>query len=196
MTQYYYLVASLPLLFFDDPPPFSSQNWLEACREQVAKEDCALLERISFTQLQSGPGDHPVWETYAAWETALRNEIALQRAQRMNVSADSYLRDAPFFTILGTAVKEALNAATPKAVELALDRLRWSQLEELEAKTQFDLGRLIVYRLKLLILERKQLFRPEAGLESFREIYTQVLDSAAEWTNPDGRSDDTEKRHD
>ena len=51
MTQYYYLVASLPLLLFGDPPPFSSRAWLDMCREQVAEGDHALLSRISFDAL-------------------------------------------------------------------------------------------------------------------------------------------------
>ncbi len=59
-------------------------------------------------------------------------------------------------------------------------------LEELETGTQFDLGRLIVYRLKLLLLERKDQFRPEPGLESFAESYARVLDDAAAWTSAAG----------
>ena len=55
MTQYYYLVASLPLLLFDDPPPFSSPAWMEMCREQLAKADHALLFRISFDALRPAP---------------------------------------------------------------------------------------------------------------------------------------------
>ena len=87
--------------------------------------------------------------------------------KRLGLNPDPFLREAPFYTGLPAMVKEALSAGTPKAVETALDRRRWSYLEELETGTQFDLGRLIVYRLKLLLLERKSQFRPEPGLESF-----------------------------
>ncbi len=196
MTQYYYLVASLPLLFFDDTPPFNSQSWLDQCREQMSNYDFNQLARISFTQLDPKSGDHPVWRAYCEWETALRNELAQQRAQRLNRNADPFIRKAPFYSSLSTQVKEVLNAGTPKAVENGLDRMRWAYLDELEAATQFDLGRLIIYRLKLLILERKHHFRPEPGLESFRKTYIQVIDSAAEWTTVTDSADDTEKRHD
>ena len=179
MTQHYYLVASLPMLFFDGAPPFSSPDWLEMCREHLAADDFALLFRISFNTLGHQPGDHDVWQAYSSWETALRNELALQRAQRLGLDPAPFLRDARFYTDLPAAVKEALGAGTPKAVETALDRRRWSYLEELEAGTQFDLGRLIVYRLKLMLLERKSQFRPEPGLESFRQEYSRVLGSAA-----------------
>ncbi len=94
---------------------------------------------------------------------------------------------------LPALVKEALAAGTPWAVETALDRRRWSYLDELEAGTQFDLGRLVAYRLKLLLLERKALFRPEPGRRSFAEGYARVLGDAAAWTSAAGQPTATEK---
>lgn len=196
MTQYYYLVASLPLLFFAAAPPFNSQAWLDLCREQVSADDHALLARIVFEALSPRPGDHAVWHAYASWETALRNELALQRAQKLGLNADPFLREAPFYTDLSAIVKEALSSGTPKAVETALDSRRWAYLEEIETGTQFDLGRLIVYRLKLLLLERKNQFRPGPGLESFTKEYLGVLDDASAWTNVASPQLNTEKRND
>ena len=181
LTQYYYLVASLPMLFFAAAPPFTSQVWLALCREQIAEDDFALLSWITFNTLNPRPGDHAVWQAYASWETALRNELAVQRSPRLNLPPDPFLRDAPFYTDLSAMVKEALDAGTPKAVESALDHRRWSYLEELQTGTQFGLGHLIVYRLQLLLLERNSQFRPETGRKSFRREYTGVLDNAAAW---------------
>jgi hypothetical protein len=188
LTQHYYLVSSLPLLLFDDPPPFSSTAFLQMCREQVAPGDHALLFRISFAALQARPGDPSAWSAYSAWETALRDELAVQRAQRLGVSPNPFLREAPFYVGLPALVKEALGAGTPRSIEAALDRKRWSYLEELEAGTQFGLGRLVAYRLKLLLLERKALFRPEPGRRSFTEGYAGVLGDAAAWTSTAGQA--------
>ncbi len=182
MTQYYYLVASLPLLLFGDPPPHSSRAWLDICREQVAEGHHALLSRISFDALVTRRSDPAVWQAYSSWETALRNELAVQRAQSLDISPDPFMREASFYPGMSAMVKETLGAGTPLAVETALDRRRWSRLEELEAGTQFDLGRLVVYRLKLLLLERRARFRPEPGRESFTGEYARILDSAAAWT--------------
>jgi hypothetical protein len=175
LTQYYYLVASLPLLLFEDSPPLASPAWLEMCREQVAESDYSLLSRISFDELMPRRDDPAAWRAYSAWETALRNELAVQRAQRLGLSPEPFLRQTSFFPGMPALVKEALGAGTPKAVETALDRRRWSYLEELETGTQFDLGRLVVYRLKLLLLERKDKFRPGPGRESFNKSYARVL---------------------
>lgn len=192
MTQYYYLVASLPLLLVDGPPPLGSPAWLELCREQVSADDYALLSRISFDALGVRPGDPDAWCDYSSWETALRDELAAQRAQRLGLDPAPFLRPAPFYAGLPLVVKEALAAGTPLAVEIALDRRRWSRLEELEVGTQFDMGRLVVYRLKLLLLERKNRFRPKPGRESFAREYAGILDSAA----PSPPDTNTERQHD
>jgi hypothetical protein len=196
LTQYYYLVASLPMLFFEAAPPFSSHAWLESCREQLTKDDYALLSRVSLDALGPQPGDSAAWRIFSSWETSLRNELARHRAQRLGRDPEPFLRDAPFFAGLPAVVKQALGAGTPKAVEIALDRERWSYLEELETGTQFDLDRLIVYRLKLQLLERKERFRPKPGRESFWREYDRVLENAAVWASAASSPPDTEKRND
>ncbi len=183
MTQYYYLVASLPMLRSDDPPPLPSPAFLELCREQAAAADHALLTRISLAALEFLPGDPAVWKEYASWETALRDELAVLRGQQLGLDPAPFLRVAPFVAGLTALAREALGAGTPGEVEAALDRRRWSRLDELEAGTQFGLGRLVVYRLKLLLLERRQRFQPEPGRKAFTSEFSRILDGAAAWTN-------------
>jgi hypothetical protein len=187
LTQYYYLVASLPMLSFEGPRPFDSPTWLEMCREQVSPDDHAMLARISFSALNALPGDHPVWLAYASWETALRDELAGQRALLLGLDPAPFFRDAPFYAGLAAQVKEMLGAGTPDTVETALDRRRWACLEELES-SQFDLGRLVVFRLKLLLLERRSQFLPKPGLDSFTKTYARVLDQTADWAGTSGQA--------
>ncbi len=175
MTQYYYLVASLPMLMADGPPPLDSPALLRLCHEHVVAADFALLSRITLAELDVRPGDPGVWRDYSGWETALRNELARQRAQRLGLDPEPFLRPAPFRAGLPLVVKEALASGSPLASETALDRRRWSCLEELETGTQFGLDRLIVYRLKLLLLERRSRWRPEPGRKAFAAEYARIL---------------------
>jgi hypothetical protein len=184
------------MLFFEEAPPFTSAAWLDLCREHVSQGDHSLLARITFHDLRTRPGDPEIWEDYSSWETALRNELAVQRAQKLGLSPDPFLRRARFHSGLPVVVKDILAAGTPMAVETELDHRRWSRLDELEAGTQFDVGRLVVYRLKLLLLERRNRFRPETGREAFVQEYTRVLDTAAAWMSPDSPLLDLEKQND
>lgn len=177
MAQYYYLAASLPMLAFDGPPPLSSRAFLGLCQEQ-APEVHELLERVSFGSLEACAGDPAPWRGYAAWETALRDELAVQRAQRLGIDPQPWLRPAPFVAGLAAVVKEALAAGSPLAVETALDRRRWSRLDELEAGGGFGVGRLVAYRLKLLLLERREAFRAAAAGGAFEREYARIRPSA------------------
>ncbi len=179
MPQYYYLVASLPMLRPEEPPPLASLAFLELCREQASARDHALLARVGFDDPVSRPGDPPAWRDFAAWETALRDELAVQRAQRLGRDAAPFRRQAPFIAGLAAAVKEALAAANPREGELLLDRRRWRRLDDIEPGTGFAAGRLVVYRLKLLLLERQQLWRPGPGREAFRGALARLLEGAA-----------------
>jgi hypothetical protein len=196
LTQYYYLVASLPLLLFDDPAPMSSPAWLDLCRDQVPEDDHALLSRVGFDVPEPRPGDPDVWQAYCAWETALRNELTLLRARRLGLDPEPFLRSAPFFTDLPAIAREALETGTPRTAETALDRRRWSRLDELESGTQFDLGKLIVYRLKLLLLERKDRFRPGTGRKVFSEQYRLVMGDAGARAGAADHPAAMEKRND
>lgn len=189
MTQYYYLAASLPMLAFDGPPPFHSEVFLRMCREQAAAGDHALLARISFDSLAVGAGDPAAWSDYAGWETALRDELAVQRALRLGTGVEPFLRPAPFLAGLPAVVKEALAAGSPLAVETALDRRRWVRLDEIEAGGAFGLERLVAYRLKLLLLERREAFRAEAGRGAFDRQYVLVAENAAPSGGANGRLD-------
>jgi hypothetical protein len=165
------------MLSFDGPPPFSSEEFLRLCREQ-APEVHALLEHVAFDFLGARAGDPAPWRSYAAWETALRNELAAQRAQRLGIAPEPWLRPAPFLAGLAAVVKEALAAGSPLAVETALDRRRWARLDELETGGDFGLQRLIAYRLKLLLLERRQAFRAASGSGAFDREYARIRPGA------------------
>ncbi len=55
-----------------------------------------------------------------------------------------------------------------------LNRERWIFLEELEVGHFFDLEKLIVYSIRLQLLERKKFFSMEKGKEHFLEMYEQI----------------------
>ncbi len=179
--QYYFLVAALPLLLPETESFPAESDFLSFCREQLHPEDFQVLESVNLESTQAGADSHPVWSAWAARETALRNELAVNRAQRLGLDADKHLRPGRFFTGLDEIVKEALQAANPRQAEKTLDRARWKYLDELEPGHHFDLGRLIVYYLKLQLLEKSSRQSFEPGLKSFQEDYARVLAQADPW---------------
>ncbi|OIO79485.1 MAG: hypothetical protein COW11_02735 [Candidatus Omnitrophica bacterium CG12_big_fil_rev_8_21_14_0_65_43_15] len=144
MSNYYvYLISSLPMLHPGAKPPFTSEKFLNMCEELVPDED---LEAVR------GAGQWPKWLEF---DTGLRNELVKIRAAKKHLDPAKYLRGTAF------AASEAVHAAAiasrnPSALdaERALDAARWHFLDELSMGHYFDLNFLIIYALKLGILER------------------------------------------
>ena len=66
----------------------------------------------------------------------------------------------------------------PLEKEKRLYEARWRYLEELGTNIFFTLESLIVYYLKLQLLEKLEQFDRERGEEKFSAIYTQIRESA------------------
>ncbi|OIO79981.1 MAG: hypothetical protein COZ98_03950 [Candidatus Omnitrophica bacterium CG_4_8_14_3_um_filter_43_15] len=143
MPGYYiYLASSLPMLHFGAKPPFTSERFLKMCEGLVSEADTMLLENPSLLQWQ-------------AFDTALRNELVKIRAGRIHKDPLVYLREGAS-TDTGIAVIAANACRNPSILdaEKYLDEQRWRFLDELLFGHYFDIDFLIIYALKLRILQR------------------------------------------
>jgi hypothetical protein len=66
---------------------------------------------------------------------------------------------------------EAAGMINPLEAERLLNRARWQFLEELEVGHYFDVERLVIYSLKLQLLERIALHDQEKGREQFEVVF-------------------------
>ncbi|MBN1834497.1 MAG: DUF2764 family protein [Spirochaetales bacterium] len=171
MTQYYYLVASLPLLFFDSQRPPALDSFLQACRENLHPRDVRVLEAVSLSALELTRPSCAALDRWRTWETGLRNELVKARAKSRGLDPEGHLREGEQIVAAAEVAREAFGQETPSAAEQVLDRARWDYLDELEAGHYFDLERLVVYYLRLQILHRRALFDVEAGRAAFEQIY-------------------------
>ena len=160
MDKYYYLVAQLPILFFDQAPPLGINGFLSESEKWMSGRDYALLVQVDMNQSEAPDGAPGVLDDYMTFETHLRSELALWRRSR---GTEQEYRPMGF--ALAT-VREG----TPLEIEKRLLRLRWDYLEEEAHAHHFDLGFLILYFLKLQILRRLSTFDKEEGLKTFQNL--------------------------
>lgn len=156
MAGYYvYLLSSLSMLHFGARPPFSFGKFLEVCRCFVPEGDVVLLKRAAEKPPYTYKGQQPALKRWFVFDTALRNELVKVRAVRRHADAAQYLRpDGYAGPSLAHTALSAHRAPSLLDAEKILDEARWSALDEIAAGHYFDLDALIVYALKLLILER------------------------------------------
>lgn len=185
MSQYFYAVSTLPMLSFDQEQPAAPAEFLDMCRGHLDPPDFELLTRallvpsgeptevgLEFDPLLDG---EEVVASWLNWESRLRDELVRLRGQRLEVEGSRYLSEAGYVTGVYDVAREAIAAASPLAAEEILDRARWRYLDELEAGHFFDVARLVVYYLRLQIIERRQLLRRERGEKRFAGLYAAVM---------------------
>jgi hypothetical protein len=150
---YYYLGASLPMLFLDRPAPIGLTAFRRSCREQMRPADGEAIQRLLDAD---GEGvDHPFVRRWRNGERQLRNAVARARAARLGRDAAPHLRPVEGVSVTqDRRVAEAFTRGTPLERELELDRIRWSLLDELAGLQPFTLAWLMAYALKLRLVER------------------------------------------
>jgi len=174
LSQYYYLVSTLSLLSYDSEHMASTEYFLEQCKKWLTAGDYLILKNASISEFNSYKPGCALLDKWQVWEVNLRNELVKLRAQKKELEGDAYLVEVP--EVLGTAeiAREAVAQESPLTAEELLNRARWSFLDDLEVGRFFTIEKLIIYYLRLQILERKSLFNKEAGSERYNSIYQHI----------------------
>jgi hypothetical protein len=181
LSQYYYLVATLPLLLYQSERSLSREEFLELCRTQLGKSDFRILAEADLEVHGGRPSGCAVLDSWRSWESCLRNELVKLRARRKGVEPAGHLVEAREQLGLGEIARQALGEASPLAAEELLNRARWDYLDQLETMHYFDLSRLVLYSLRLQLLERRRsLADRERGGASFQSQYQSITHSIRE----------------
>jgi hypothetical protein len=144
------------MLTFGAKLPFSFEAFIQKCRSLIPDEETEVIRRISsqgaFSLEDEGSEVLKKWKDF---DIALRNELVKVRAARKKIDPLKYLRHDEYFEpqIVHIASLSLRNPSIFDA-EKALDLERWRLLDELSYGRYFDFDTLIIYALKLLILER------------------------------------------
>jgi hypothetical protein len=174
MSNFYiYLISSLPMLHFGGRLPFSYEKFLAMCEGLIPEGELAVIASIvseaneakqspRFKEIASvaprqarDPLAMTTLNKWQAFDTALRNELVKIRSSRKHIDYVRYLRREEYAQPYIThAAMNAYRNTSILDAERILDQERWRALDEFSAGHYFDRDFLVVYALKLRILER------------------------------------------
>ena len=177
---YYFLVASLPHLKFGAAPRLTPAQFLSRCAGQVSTAHYRMLAGVELIQNQPAKTGLALLDRWHERERALRNALVIERAKRLGVTAAGHLRDFRPDPRLAEIARQLLALDSPLAADEELDRIRWRVLEELAFGHYFDLETLVVYLLKLRILERRACFDAAAGAALLDRLLAQGAERGRE----------------
>lgn len=173
--MYYYIVAALPYLDFSGTVETDVEGFLAFTGSMLGEQEFAVLEAVR----RGDPSAHPFLAAALSFRAELASELARNRAAALG-------RDAGQFGSASNArmaekARQLVGMENPFEAELSLMRYIWEYLDDLESGHFFDLQRLVVYLLKLELLQRKNELTEERGTARYAETYqkiTQPLEDA------------------
>jgi hypothetical protein len=176
--NYYYLVASLPMLTLGREPQLGGAAFRALCAEHLTIPDLAVLDDLLLT---GGTGTtNPFVTAWRERETRLRNVIARTRAVRRGLDPAPHVRpETGFDAYTRKAVDDAFARTSPVDREMDLDRFRWSVLEELAGYDMFALPAVLAYALKLRLVERWSRMDAAAGRRRVDDFVSQQTVTAS-----------------
>jgi len=178
MSEFIYLISSLPLLREGEPPPFSADDFVRRCADWLSPAELDAL-----TDLQLLPPDlppdlppHPAVAAWHAWETDLRNRVAgiREAAVQRDPEADRHEAGPACFPGNERIVQEAFAAPDPRERERLLDHARWRRLDDLETSWSFGFDRLCIYKLRLLLAAPWPQREPAAGRQAVDTLVDRI----------------------
>lgn len=180
MAQYYYAVATLPTLSLEETSYHSPESFLEFMEEQLTASDFHYLQRATIDPPREYREMPAVYIRYARFVVALRNALAKERAAHLEWELEEHLRlddrgeTGTTEPEAMTRAREALNAENPYRAEESLVRAQWALLDDLEVGRFFNVEKLIIYYLRLQLVERFGNMTSERGMDSFDEQYKRI----------------------
>lgn len=180
MTQYYYLLSSLPSLLFDSDITLDSASFLSYAKDWLGEEAYTLLESAKLVPLKDYEASYGLLKQWYSWECGLRNDLAKARAAKNHTDPELHVRkdsDGQTYFSESSAfelIRQALANQNPKDAEFLLLKGRWDFLESLELGHYFDLDKVLIYYLKLQLAERKKTLDLANGKLRYKEQYEAI----------------------
>ena len=168
--NYYYFVASLPLLFFDSKSSMSLEKFLEDCRRFLSEKDFLLLAAL-FDEEENFFSAHNKFSCdWLEFNRICCNEMVCFRAERDKKDPVAYLRgERKIEPVIISLIQQAAKLDNLLEAEKIFDEAKWKYLDEVTLGHYFDLEYVLAYGLKLRILNRYQEIYSDKGKEIFEE---------------------------
>ena len=172
MSDYIFLLSSLPTPIWGEPAPISLEKFEETCRDHLTAEE---FDALSRTRLDPPFDDipHGLPAKFAAWDTCLRNALVPTLAEGRDVSA--MLRpETDCFSEIPAIAAAVVGAATVLEAEKWLDTARWEAVGFFTGCDVFTFDAVCAYKLKLLLILKSDPRTPQRGSANLDRILAAV----------------------
>lgn len=171
-----YLAGTLPMLFFGEKSTVTLASFDEDVQRLTDSATADLLQKVSL-YCEDAAGMPEAVRKYYDWENALRNTLLEMRKKIRSDAADFKRNNPDFYSEIAPALAQIGTMTDLLEAEKAIDRLRWSALDNFAAGHYTDLTALAFYRIKLQILDKYATRNAEAGNQALEKILAGLMNN-------------------
>ncbi|MCU4154733.1 DUF2764 family protein [Carboxylicivirga sp. A043] len=158
MSNLVYLMCSLPSLKFGQVPPISMEEFTADAKSQLSAKHFKKLEPVDIYQATDSEGKVSL-KRIAVMLDEMKEDMAELRAAKAQ-------RRTPGLTRFPVTVVHA----NPLEREKLIMRWQWEELDSIVAGEAFTLTEIMVYKLRLQILNRLNSFDNERGSQVLASV--------------------------
>ena len=178
---YYYLMAQLPHLYYEQKPPMSSEDFKALAKPLLNKSDFDLLNQITLEPQDEVTGCNFI-DGWRKWDRALRSDLAKQRAIKLKREIPQGITVTQMDA--AAAASKASDESSPLDGEILLDKARWLAIDDIAGSDYFHRNSVFAYFLKLLLIERRLSFNAEKGFTEYKLLYASIVESVQNAGDP------------
>ena len=170
MAEYYYFASTLPMLVMGRETPISYEEFLASAERQLSKRDYQSLRSLSFRS-----DEVPSTKIAREWKDyrdKIESLIVSERAGKLGF--DGYDDAEGVDKSLRDRIHSIVNDLDPLEAEKAVLSIYFDFLSSREGGSPFSTEALMIYALKLQLMERAEAFSEEKGQAEFDRLYKAI----------------------
>ncbi|MBR8537415.1 DUF2764 family protein [Carboxylicivirga sediminis] len=158
MSNLVYLMCSLPSLKFGQAPPITMDEFTEDARNQLSAKHFKKLEPVDIYQATDSEGKVSL-KSIAVMLDDMKEDMAELREAKAQKRTPNLMR-----------LPVTVVHANPLEREKQIMRWQWEELDSIQAGESFTLTEVMVYKLRLQILNRLNSFDKERGSQVLASV--------------------------
>ncbi len=158
MSNLVYLMCSLPSLRFGQEPPISMDEFIDEAKGQLSAKHFKKLEPVDIFKATDSDGKVGL-KSIGNMLGDLQEDISEIRAAKAQKRTPNLAR-----------LPQATINTNPLEREKLIMRWQWEELDTIQAGEGFTLTEVLVYKLRLQILNRLSSFNKEHGLQVLESV--------------------------
>ncbi len=174
MAKYYYFISSLPMLKMEEDPPFSYQEFLEKAKGLMKGKDYA--EILSCSSSAEGEPHSTLMKKWKDYKVLVESTLVDQRARKLGLDDSRYKLKGKADGVLSDRIQKIVNELDPLQGEREVLSIYFDFLSSIPLQDPFSVETLMIYALKLELLERSRSFSQERGKNEFDRLFQKLGD--------------------